>query len=90
MSRGVEESLRTGAKNKNEELEARQKRSQEYHLGEQLASAASSLNQTKSSDPEALQSPLHTVIERYANFEKTIGSKTDPKQEAFFNSPFFK
>ena len=77
MSKGVEESLRTGAK---KELEARQMRSQEYKLSEQLASAASSLNQTKSSsDPEASQSPLHMVIDRYAKFEKNIGKSGYPK-----------
>ena len=74
----MEESLRTGAK---KELEARQMRSQEYKLSEQLASAASSLNQTKSSsDPEASQSPLHMVIDRYAKFEKNIGKSGCPNQ----------
>ena len=78
LSKGVEESLRTGAK---KELEARQMRSQEYKLSEQLASAASSLNQTKSSsDPEASQSPLHMVIDRYAKFEKNIGKSRCPNQ----------
>ena len=74
MYKGVEESLKTSSKNKNDDLEVRKKRSQEYQLGHQLASAAHALSDSaKTTDPI---SPLHTVIERYANFEKTIGNYT--------------
>ena len=79
----MEESLKTGAKSKHDDLEARRRRSLEYQLGEQLASAATSLKQTKSNEP-AIQSPLETIIERYANFEKTIGEQNNIKSTLLF------
>ena len=83
LSKGVEESLKTGAKSKHDDLEARRRRSLEYQLGEQLASAATSLKQTKSNEP-TIQSPLETIIERYANFEKTIGERNHIKSTLLF------
>ncbi len=72
LKKSVEDSLRTSSRNRNEELEMRKKRSNEFVLGDNIATAVHSLCENKTGYNEHC-SPLNTVLERYANFEKTIG-----------------
>merc|ERR1712018_845218 len=69
LIKSVEESLRTYSKH--QDIEIRKKKSTEFILGENLAGAVQCL----SSDGKINEhwSPFNTVLERYANFEKTIG-----------------
>lgn len=73
LKKSVEDSIRTSSRNKNEELEIRKRRSNEFVLGENIAIAVHILAEDKSSSNNETCSPLNTVMERYANFEKTIG-----------------
>ena len=71
LKKSVEDSLRTSSRNKNEELEIRKKRSAEFVLGDNVAAAVHSLTADGKINEHC--SPLNTVMERFANFEKTIG-----------------
>lgn len=71
LKKSVEDSLRTSSRSKNEELEVRKKRSAEFILGDNVAAAVHSL--TADGKVNEHYSPLNTVMERFANFEKTIG-----------------
>ena len=80
----MEDSLRTFSKNRTDDIETRKKKSTEFVLGENLAVAVQSLSCDGKINEHC--SPFNTVMERYANFEKTIGHMlaTNDQEIAFF------
>jgi len=70
----VEESLKTAPK-KGEDASARSRRTAEYTLGDNVSAAVQVLNEEKVAVnlPQPVVSPLSTVLERFANLEKTLG-----------------
>ena len=64
--------MRTLTKNKNEDLDARKRKTAEFVLGENVANAVQALA-TECKTTNHQTSTLVTLLERYANFEKTIG-----------------
>jgi len=74
LKKSEEQSLRTST-NKNQgedaDIEIRKKNCSEFILGDKLTNARQSLSPNDANSKINL-SPLETVLERYANFEKTI------------------
>eukprot|EP00096_Caligus_rogercresseyi_P001545 TRINITY_DN1254_c0_g1_i1.p1 TRINITY_DN1254_c0_g1~~TRINITY_DN1254_c0_g1_i1.p1 ORF type:complete len:608 (+),score=238.74 TRINITY_DN1254_c0_g1_i1:225-2048(+) len=97
IKKSVEESLRTSSSRssvKNEDLEAKKRRAVEHIHGENLASATMVLTDSKPAFPVAT-SPLQTVLEHYANLEKTMAHMLavhESQMEALIsgNTPLFK
>ncbi len=72
----MEESLKTApGKNRGEDASVRKRRTAEHVLGDNVASAVHHLNEEKVAMcfSAPVVSPLNTVLERFANLEKTIG-----------------
>jgi hypothetical protein len=75
LKKGVEDSLKTSTKNRGDDIESRKRRTSEYVLGENVCMALNTLN----TEPIGMNlsahttSPLTSVLERFANLEKTIG-----------------
>ncbi|TRY62697.1 hypothetical protein TCAL_07965 [Tigriopus californicus] len=73
--KGVEDSLKTAPhKNKNDTLDTRKRRTAEFVLGETVGLAVQALKEEKTvmNIPPPATSPLCTILERFANLEKTI------------------
>ena len=79
LKKGVDDSLKTAPKRPpNDDLDLRKRRTGEFAFGETLTLASKALE----TDPIAMRvslsqhctcSPLYSVLERFANIEKTIG-----------------
>ena len=77
MKKGVDDSLKTAPKKApNDDLDLRKRRTGEFAFGETLTLASKALE----ADPIAIgrvsphtTSPLYSVLERFANIEKTVG-----------------
>ena len=76
MKKGVDDSLKTAPKRApNDDLDLRKRRTGEFAFGETLTLASKALE----TDPIAMRvpahttSPLYSVLERFANIEKTVG-----------------
>ena len=64
--------MKTAPKNRQEDLETRKRRTAEYCLGDNVATAVQVLNDTPTASA-ATPSPLNQILERFANLEKTLG-----------------
>ena len=77
LKKGVDDSLKTAPKKApNDDLDLRKRRTGEFAFGETLTLASKALE----ADPIAIgrvsphtTSPLYSVLERFANIEKTVG-----------------